>query len=63
LLTACEQEQMLLLTSCQQTYMTYTIPPFPGYRPATSWVHHTTSCKHSLVLLKMGGIIARNMLS
>ena len=25
LLTACEQEQMLLLTSCQQTCMTYTI--------------------------------------
>jgi len=24
--------------------MTYTIPPFPGYRPATSWVHYTTSC-------------------
>ena len=33
------------------------------YRPATSWVHYTTSCKHSLVLLKMGEIIARNMLS
>jgi len=28
-----------------------------------SWVHYTTSCKHSLVLLKMGEIIARNMLS
>ena len=25
LLTACEQEQMLLLTNCQQTCMTYTI--------------------------------------
>jgi len=25
LLAACEQEQMLLLTSCQQTFMTYTI--------------------------------------
>jgi hypothetical protein len=25
LLTACEQEQMLLLTSCQQTCITYTI--------------------------------------
>jgi len=36
----------------------------PGYRPATSWVHYTTSCNtHSLVLLKMGGIVARNMLS
>jgi hypothetical protein len=28
-------------------------PPLPGYRPATSWAHYTTSCKHSLVLLKM----------
>jgi len=26
-------------------------------------VHYTTSCKHSLMLLKMGEIIARNMLS
>jgi len=26
-------------------------------------VHHTISCKHSLVLLRMGEIIARNMLS
>jgi len=26
-------------------------------------VHYTTSCKHSLVLLRMGKIIARNMLS
>jgi hypothetical protein len=32
-------------------------------RPATSWMHYTTSCKHSLGLLKMGEIIARNMLS
>ena len=30
--------------------------------PATSWVHYTTSSKHSLVLLKMGEIIARYML-
>ena len=27
---------------------------------AASSVHYTTSCKHSLVLLKMGEIIARN---
>jgi len=26
-------------------------------------VHYTTSCKHSLVLLGMGEIITRNMLS
>jgi hypothetical protein len=32
-------------------------------RPATSSVHYTTSCKHSLLLLRMGEIIARNMLS
>ena len=29
--------------------------------PATS-MHYTTSCKHSLVLLRMGEMIARNML-
>jgi hypothetical protein len=34
------------------------VPPLPGYRPATSWVHYTTNCKHSLVFLKMGEIIA-----
>jgi len=31
-----------------------------------SWftsVHYTTSCKHGLVLLRMGEIIVRNMLS
>jgi hypothetical protein len=32
-------------------------------RPAASSVHYITSCKHSLLLLKMGEIIARNMLS
>jgi hypothetical protein len=30
---------------------------------AASSVHYTTSCKHSLVLLRMGEINARNMLS
>jgi len=35
----------------------------PAYWPATSWVYYTTSCKHSLVFLKMDEIIARNMLS
>jgi len=33
------------------------------YLLAASSVHYTTSCKHSLVLLKMGETIARNMLS
>ena len=32
-------------------------------RPAASSMHYTTSCKHSLVLLRMGEIISRNMLS
>jgi len=31
------------------------------HQPAASSVHYTTSCKHSLVLLKMGQTIARNM--
>ena len=37
----------------------------PGRRQqqAASSAHYTTSCKHSLVLLRMGEIIARNMLS
>ena len=35
----------------------------PGYLPAASSVHYTTSCKHSLVLLMIGAIIGRNMLS
>jgi hypothetical protein len=35
----------------------------PGYRPTTSRVHYTTSCKHCLVLLRMDEIIIRNMLS
>ena len=27
-----------------------TVPPLPGYRPATSWIHYTTSCNtHSSV--------------
>ena len=34
-----------------------------GLRPATSWVHYKQAVTHSLVLLKMGGINARNMLS
>ena len=32
-------------------------------RPAASSVHYTTSCKHSLVFLRMGETMARNMLS
>jgi len=39
------------------------VPHHPAYQPALSSVHYTTSCKHNLVLLWMGEIIARNMLS
>ena len=39
------------------------VPPYPGHQQAASSVHYTTSCKHSLVLLRMGEIIARNMLN
>jgi len=35
----------------------------PAGKPAASSVHYTTSCKHGLVLLRMGEIIVRNMLS
>ena len=34
-----------------------------GSQPAASSVHYTTNCKHSLLLLKMGESVARNMLS
>jgi len=34
-----------------------------GHQEAASLVHFTTSCKHRLVLLRMGEIMARNMLS
>jgi len=37
--------------------------PHPGHQQAASPVHYTKSCKQSLVLLRMGEIIARNMLS
>ena len=39
------------------------VPPHPGHQQAASSVLYTTSCKHSLVLLRVGEIIARNMLS
>jgi len=35
----------------------------PVVQQAASSMHYTTSCKHSLVFLRMGEIIARNMLS
>jgi hypothetical protein len=39
------------------------VPPLPDYLPATPWVYYTASCKHSLVLLKMGETVSRNMSS
>ena len=32
-------------------------PPHPGHQQTASSMHYTTSCKHSLVLLRMGEII------
>jgi len=39
------------------------VPPHPGHQQEASSVLYTTSCKHSLALLRMSGIIARDMLS
>ena len=39
------------------------VPHLPGHQQTASWVLYTTSCKHSLVHLRMGEIIARNMLN
>ena len=39
------------------------VPPHSGHQQAASSVLYTRSCKHSLVLLRMGEIIARNTLS
>jgi hypothetical protein len=60
LLTACEQEQMLLLTSCQQTCITFL--RFQATRRQHRGCITPQSVIHSLVLLKMGGINARNVL-
>jgi len=34
----------ILLHSCQEYDNYLTVPPLPGYWPATSWVNYTTSC-------------------
>jgi len=39
------------------------VPSHPGYRLTTSWLHYTTSCNTQSSALRMGEIIARNMLS
>jgi len=44
-------------------YSFNSVPPHPGHHQTASSVLYTTSCKDSLVLLRMGEIIARNMLS
>ena len=52
--------------SISSTFFRWQFCPFSGgpcHQQATSSVHYTISCKHSLVLLRMGEIIARNMLS
>ena len=48
---------------CELQLVVQCIHDVAGHWPATSWVHCTTSCKHSLVLLRMGEIIVRNLLS
>jgi len=48
---------------CLQLVLRYCVPPQPCHQQATLSVHFTTSCKYSLVLLRMGEIIARNMLN
>ena len=52
-----------LLIITLNTFRAIRIPPRPCHQQAASSVHCITSCKHSLVLLRMGEIIARNMLS
>ena len=50
------QEHYSVFTACGRIHRW-------GYQQAASSVYYTTSCKHSLVILRMGEIIARNMLS
>ena len=59
----CNNNGLLINPISSTCFGTVSVPPHPSYRPATSWVYYTTSCKHSLLLLKMGEIIARNMLN
>jgi hypothetical protein len=52
LLTACEQEHLLLLTQLSEKLYDI-VSSLPSYRPATSWVHYTTSCNTQSNALKM----------
>ena len=47
----------------QQWYMSYRFADSSQAAYAASSVLYTTSCKHGLLLLRMGEIITRNMLS
>jgi hypothetical protein len=49
-----------MLPAGKQDEVELLVPAHPTYRPAASSVSYTTSCKHSLVLLRMGEIIDRN---
>jgi len=60
--TACEQEHSFRLTSCQQTCMTLFLR-FQATGRQDRGCIMPQAVKHSLVSLKMGKIIARNMLS
>jgi len=55
----------VLVPYCVRLVSRYMAPAMlqAGYQPAASPVHYTTSYKHSLVFLRMGEIIARNVLS
>jgi len=52
-----------MLTTGKLDEVELKVPRHPGHRPAASSAHYTTRCKRSIVLLWMGEIIARNMLS
>jgi len=52
-----------MLPAGDQDEVVLPVPSHPGHQQTASSVLYTTSCKHSLVLLRMGEIIVRNMLS
>jgi len=56
------QFRLILVTSRQQSTQFHLILVTKRQQAASS-VLYITSCKHSLALLRMGEIIARNMLS
>jgi len=75
----CAHHQYKQLCVCDTWYLSFCVddclvcrnicscipdsPPHSCHQQAASPVQYTTSCKHSLVLLRMGEIIARNILS